>query len=57
MNQPPEFDKETIPADWEGVPVFSALQLRVTPRRTVADILHDIREGRVSEMTRGLAGY
>ncbi|MBG6223445.1 hypothetical protein H4V96_004215 [Janthinobacterium sp. CG_23.4] len=33
MNQPPEFDKETIPADWKDLPVFSASQLRVTPPR------------------------
>jgi hypothetical protein len=57
MNQPPEFDKEVIPAEWAELPVFSASQLRVTPPRTAADIQHDIREGRVSEMTPGLAGY
>lgn len=51
MNQPPEFDKDTIPEDWENLPVFSASQLRITPPRTAEDIRYDMCEGRVSEMT------
>ena len=54
---PAQFDKERIPEDWKELPVLSASALRVTAPRTVEDIRHDIREGRVSEMTPGLAGY
>jgi hypothetical protein len=50
-------DKERIPAEWADLPVFSASELRITPPRTAADIQRDIREGRVSEMTPGQAGY
>lgn len=57
MTPPPKFDKERIPEDWKELPVLSASTLRVTPLRTVEDIMHDIGEGRVSEMTPGLAGY
>lgn len=57
MNKPPELDKEVLPAEWANQPVFSASQLNITPSRTAVDILHDMREGRVSEMTPDQAGY
>jgi hypothetical protein len=57
MEEKPDFDKEAIPASDGDKPVFSASQLRITPPRTAEDIRHDIREGRVSQMTPDQAGY
>lgn len=49
-------DKEVVPAEWASKPVFSAEQLRITPKRTAEDIRRDIAEGRVAEMTPDQAG-
>lgn len=56
MNHPLHFDKEVVPEGDRNKPVFSAGQLRVTPPRTPEDIRRDIRDGRLAEMTPGLAG-
>jgi hypothetical protein len=50
-------NKEVVPEADRDKPIFSASQLRIRPPRTAEDIRHDVREGRVSEMTPGQAGY
>lgn len=38
------------------LPIFSVSQLEITPRRTPEDIRRAIAEGRIAELTPGLAG-
>ena len=49
-------DKEVVPAEWSNKPIFSAEQLRITPKRTAEDIQRAVAEGRVAEMTPDQAG-
>jgi hypothetical protein len=49
-------DKEVVPEAWAALPVFSASQLRVTPKRTAEDIRRDLAERRFAEMTPDQAG-
>ena len=51
-----DHDKETIPEADRDKEVFSASQLNETPPRTPEDVRHDVRAGRLAEMTPSQAG-